>query len=381
MKKIIGIFTMVLLLVGCQEKYDFSSKFSTPTTLNAPSTITINVASTENILLRWSGGGAEVGQVIYEVLFDKVGGNFSNPAYRMLSDLGAEPQLTLTHALLNTIARKAGVAPGSTGSLIWTVTASKGGEVEMANISGQIAVTRGSGIDYTGNTLYMYGTASENAGAGGLEMRKAEDGLFVIYTQVPTDGNVYFKSSKTDADAFVCYADVDKKIKEGSGTFDVNANKINEIYRITVNLNTQKIELDTLSAIKAVWGTTFDVIGNFSYMGNGVLKAENCTVKFIMTSRPETNPPAWLIWTEERYYFVANVNGVDKCWGRRDGVSSERPSASESAAFYELVESTWSQWDHLWKMSASLDLKKCTITINTNKDGLMIHEFSNIQSL
>ena len=44
-------------------------------------------------------------------------------------------------------------------------------------------------------------------------------------------------------------------------------------------------------------------------------------------------------------------------------------------------ESTWSQWEHLWKMSASLDLKKCTITIHTNKDGLMYHEFSNIQPL
>jgi len=381
MKKILGIFTMVLLLVGCQEKYEFSTKFSTPTTLNAPAAVTINVASTENILFTWSGGGAEVGQVIYEVLFDKAGGDFSNPAYRILSDMGAEPQLTLTHALLNTIARKAGVAPGSTGPIIWTVSASKGGEVAVADISRQIEVTRGSGIDYTGNTLYMYGTASENAGAGGLDMRKAEDGLFVIYTRVATDGNIYFKSSKTETEAFVCYADADKKIQEGAGAYDVKANNTDEIYRIIVNLNTQKMELDAISGIKAIWGATYDVIGNFTYMGNGVLQAENSTVKFIMPTRPETNPPSWLTWTEERYYFIANVNGTDKCWGRRDGISAERPSATESPAFYELVESTWSQWEHLWKMSASLDLKKCTITIHTNKDGLMYHEFSNVQPL
>ena len=100
-----------------------------------------------------------------------------------------------------------------------------------------------------------------------------------------------------------------------------------------------------------------------------------------MASRPETNPPGWLNWIEERYYFIAKVNGTDKCWGLRDGVSAERPLGSETASFYELIETPWSQWDHLWKMSGSLDMKKCTITINTNKNGLMIHEFSNIQPL
>jgi len=41
----------------------------------------------------------------------------------------------------------------------------------------------------------------------------------------------------------------------------------------------------------------------------------------------------------------------------------------------------WSQWEHLWKMKGDLDSKRATITINTNKGNLMVHEFSNITSL
>lgn len=381
MNKILGSIFLILLLASCKEDYAFSTKFSTPTELNSPVAVSIDVTSTENVLLSWSGGGAEVGNVVYEVLFDKPGGDFTHPVYRCLSDLGAEAHLTLSHALLNTIARKAGVNPSSTGSVSWTVTASKGGEVAQANLSKQIAVTRGGGIDYTGNSLYIYGTSTENAGVGGLEMRKAADGIFVIYTRVPTGGSLYFKSSKTEEEAFECFADENFQIKEGKGAYAVKANATDEFYRMTVDLNTQSFSIDAISKVRAIWGATYDVIGNLVYTGNGVLKADDCAVRFIMPSRPETNPPTWCTWTEERYYFVAKVNGVDKCWGRKDGVSPERPVGTETADFYEISETAWSQWEHLWKMKGSLDMKKCSLTIDTNKNGLMVHEFSNIQSL
>lgn len=381
MKKIILIFTLALLVMSCSKKYEFSTQFTTPTALNSPASVAINVASTNNIELSWSGGGAESGVVIYEVLFDKEGGDFSVPVYRTFSDLGVESKLTLTHALLNTIARKAGISTANTGKVIWTLTASKGGEIRSSELVNQISVTRGEGIDYSGNTLYLYGTATENSGADGLEIRKATEGVFIIYTKLPVNGNIYFKSSKTDADAFVCYADLTGKIKEGTGVYDVTANIADEIYRITVDLNTQQISLDKITGIKAVWGATFDVIGNLTYKQNGIFEADNCVIKFISQERPETNPPSWLGWIEERYYFIANINGTDRCWGRKDGISPERPLGTESLSFYELEEFDWSQWDHLWKMKGSLDLTKCTITINANKEGLIVHEFSNVQPL
>lgn len=382
MKKIIWVIALALLAVSCTKEYEFSADFTVPTDLISADSVTINLTSPDNIMLSWTGGGAAQGYATYEVLFDKEGGDFSKPLYRTFSDLGVQPQLTLNNALLNTIARKAGIATSSTGKVIWTVTASKGGIVKGSNLTKTISVTRGAGIDYTGNTLYLYGTATENSGVGGLVMRNSSEGVFVIYTKAPIDGNIYFKSNTADANAFVCYTDqTSGKIKEGTGTYNVTANAAGEVYRITVDLNTQLMTIDKISNVRVLWGATYNVIGTLNYLGNGIFKADNCSIEFIEQSRPETNPPSWLSWVEERYYFIASINGTDMCWGRRDGVSAERPTGSETPAFYELVEFPWTQWDHLWKMSGSLDMKKCTITIDTDASGLMIHTFSNIQPL
>jgi len=139
--------------------------------------------------------------------------------------------------------------------------------------------------------------------------------------------------------------------------------------------------MDKIANIRALWGASYDVIGSFVYKQNGIFEADNSVIKFLDPSKPETNPPSWLGWIEERYYMIASVNGEDKCWGRRDAVSGERPLGTEPLSFYELEEFPWTQWDHLWKMKGSLDMTQCTITINTNKEGLMVHEFSNIVPL
>ena len=65
----------------------------------------------------------------------------------MPSDLGAGQTLTLSHATLNTIARKAGVAPNQSGSFIWTVRGSRGGVSKVFNGYETLNVTRGEGID------------------------------------------------------------------------------------------------------------------------------------------------------------------------------------------------------------------------------------------
>ena len=44
----------------------------------------------------------------------------------MKGNLGALPNLSVTQAVLNTIARNAGIMPEETGTIIWTVIASKG---------------------------------------------------------------------------------------------------------------------------------------------------------------------------------------------------------------------------------------------------------------
>ena len=379
MKRILYSLVLVIAVFGCKEDYDLNTNFSVPTELAQVAPVTIDVTSAENIELSWSGGGAEDGsQVIYEVLFDKEGGDFSNPLDTIYSDLGVNTTLTLTHFRLNAIARQSGIFPESTGNLIWTVLASKGGVVRTSNLIGNITVTRGEGIDNFPDQLFLYGGATENEGQGGLPFRKADDGVFVIYSKIPVSGEVYFKSS-TSGEAFSYYGLETGKLKEGDGTYAIEAN--DNPYRIIVDYNTLSVKKEVISEVRAMWGCNFEVIGNLEYVMNGQFKVENTPIVFVQQDRPETNPPGWLSWAEERYYFIVKVDGVDICWGRKDGVSTERPTGSETLDFYSIGEFAWSQWDHLWKMSGSLDRKTATITVDTNINGFMAHGFSDVASL
>lgn len=378
MKKILLICSVILMMMSCQEKYELNVDFSVPTELNSPASVQLDVSSSEPITLSWSGSGADDGGIVlYEVLFDKAGGDFSEPLATMKSDQGAMPVLSITHANINTIARKAGILPQETGDIIWTVYASKGGVVKKTEHVASIEVTRGEGIDNIPTELYLYGSATENGGQGGIQFRRVEDGVFQIYTKLSA-GELMFRSATTD-ESFSYYIDENSKLREGNATMAVAAS--NEVVRLTVNFSTMAMISDEIgSSVRCIWGANFNDIAVLNYTGNGKFSGEG-NIVFIDPSRPETNPPGWLGWTEERYYFIANVNGVDVCWGRHDTVSPERPVGGEPDSFYSLYEYPWSQWDHLWKMKGSLDYTNATITIDTNKDGLMVHTFTNVTSI
>ncbi len=368
----------LFLLGGCKKEYQLSTDFTVPEELISPAKVALDVTSADNIVLSWNGGGAHDGAyVLYEVVFVKKGGNLSNPVERIKSDFGANPRLTLTHATLNTIARKAGITPGETGEISWSVLTSKGGDVRATERRNDIEVTRGEGIDNMPDNLYLYGEGNESNGAQGSLFRKAADGIYIIYSKVAGNGELEIKG-KVGEEEFGYYLD-GTKLKEGEGVLNLTPNA--NPYRITVNFNTLSIKTEVISNVRCIWGASFDVIGQLSYIGDGKFVAPNSVIRFLDPSKPETNPPAWLGWIEERYYFIAVVDGVEKCWGRMDGVSSERPTGGEQLSFYEVGEYTWSQWEHLWKMKGDLDSKRATITINTNKENLMVHEFSNITSL
>ena len=375
MKKIFLVGAFLLSLVSCQEKYELNTAFSVPTALNGPSSLKLDVTAATPVVLSWTGGGAaDGGIVLYEVLFDKEGGDFSHPLAVMKSDLGAKSTLSLTHAAINTMARNAGIKPEATGSLQWMVKASKGGVVKSSEQVGHLTVTRGEGIDNIPTQLFLYGSGAETEGQA---FRTVEEGVFQIYAKL-NNGSVNFRSSTAD-DAFEYYIDGAGKLKEGDATTDVNASTT--LSRVTVDFNTMSMRVDAIgSQVRCIWGATFNNIAVLNYIGNGRFQGEGDII-FIDQSRPDTNPPSWLGWTEERYYFIANVNGAEMCWGRHDSVSPERPVGGEAPSFYALYEFGWSQWDHLWKMAGSLDYKHATITIETNKDNLFMHTFTNVRSI
>lgn len=375
MKKILLICSALLAMMSCQEDYELNTGFAVPSELVSPTSIQLDVTSSVPVVLSWNGGGADDGGIVlYEVLFDKADGDFSNPLAKMKSDQGAMPSLSVTHAAINTMARNAGIRPDETGTIQWTVNASKGGVVKRADKVASISVIRGEGIDNIPSELYLYGSATENNGQGGLPFRQVEEGVFQIYTKLSA-GKIALKSATT-GEAFGYYIDAASKLKEGNEEMDVTASS--EVVRLTVNFNTLAMTTDKIgTSVRCVWGATYGDIVVLDYTNNGKFVGAG-NIMFLDPSNPASNPPDWLGWVEERYYFLANVNGINTCWGRGDDVSAERPVGGEPASFYSLYEYTLSQWEHLWKMKGSLDMTHATVTIDTNADGLMIHTFTNV---
>lgn len=365
MKKIITILSaMLAVATACQKHYELNTDFAMPTSLSSPSSVTLDVTSSSTVQLAWTGGGAaDGGIVLYEVLFDKAGGNFSEPLTVMPSDLGAGQTLTLTHAALNTIARKAGVAPNQTGSFIWTVRGSKGGVSKTYDGYETLSVTRGEGIDNMPERLFVAGSAAKEAGQ---EFRVVEEGLYSIVTRLGA-GSLRFTSEK--GGGLVFHASEAGKLVEGEGDYSVAEAPATGLARITVNFNTLSLKIESVEAqLHAAWEATGVDFAVLEYEGDGVFSGEGEAV-FYGPGRDGT--PSWCSWVEERYSFFVEIDGVQKRWGSGFGGNSFTPDGTDS--FYYIYEFDKVDWDALWKMDHALDLKNVRLTVWTNKDNQFTH--------
>lgn len=368
MKKILTFFAAALAIAGCK-KYEFNTEFSMPKDLQSPSAeIALDVTSSKTVTLTWTGSAAaDGGLVLYNVVFDKEGGDFSNPLDVVPSDQGALPELTLTHSQLNILARKAGIKAGERGGLIWTVTGARGGVKKTTDLKGSIKVLRGEGIDNIPEKLFIGGSAAQEKGQ---EFRCESEGVFVITTLL-ANGNVKFTSEIGGGFGF--FIDENGKLKEGDGESAIEAPETG-LGRITVNFNTLQVSCDMIGQqVRCIWGANYNDIAVLEYVGNGEFVGDGDCV-FLGPGREGT--PDWCSWVEERYYFIAMVNGEETCWGHSfldNPGGAWTPDGSDK--FWEVAEHGWEQWNWLWKMDHAFDMKHVTYTISTNKDNRWVHSY------
>ncbi len=358
MKRILTFLAVALAMVGCK-KYELNNDFTVPDQLVSPSEeIMLDVTSGQTVTLSWKGGGAaDGGIVLYNVIFDKEGGDFSDPVDNLPSDLGAGTELTLSHSQLNILARKAGIKAGNKGSLIWTVTASRGGVVKKVDKSATIKLQRGEGIDNIPQQLYVFGSAAKEAGQ---QFRRVEDGLFVIYTKISA-GKIVMNST-ADNTGFVYSADENGKLVEGGDGYEVPSVPESGIARITVNFNTLGVKIEEISAqIEAVLEIEQHDGGNMAvldYAGNGVWSGEGDVV----LSQQSWGP-------EERYCFRVYVDGQIMRWGSNNG--GFLPDGTKE--YWYVYEAPWEWWNNVWKLNHDFDGQTVVFTVNTNDDGVWNH--------
>src|SRR5437588_863855 len=133
MKKIFLLGLVVILfaaaLNSCKKDVKTLNLGVQPVTaINAPAndtSIIIAPATGQSVVFKWTASASQ-DLVLYEVVFDKQGGDFSKPIYTVVSDgSGVQTQATVSQKTLNMIANSAGIAALASGPIKWTVVTSK----------------------------------------------------------------------------------------------------------------------------------------------------------------------------------------------------------------------------------------------------------------
>ena len=164
----IALFSAVLFATSCTEDMEYKdSKVSSVNQLYEPT-------DGKEVVLQSSASASlffEMESAKAEVLSDN-GGSLS--------------YATISHKTLNKVGAAAGLNSGETGTLVWTVMASRGLNSVMAKESKKLTITRLVGFEEIPAQLYLTGSATE----GGMDASKAvacaspEKDKFEVFTKL-----------------------------------------------------------------------------------------------------------------------------------------------------------------------------------------------------
>lgn len=140
--------------------------------------------------------------VLYDVIFAKADGDFSNPVAVVPSqNNGLQPYLTMSAKDLNKVAKSAGIGIGQSGDLKWTVQVSKGLYPVRYTETRTLTVQTMNSIDPLPAELKIYGPALESAENGlkelnmtvskGIDKVPASEGIFESFCKL-ADGQDFY---------------------------------------------------------------------------------------------------------------------------------------------------------------------------------------------
>jgi hypothetical protein len=358
MKKFIRMAGVMLLAVmaasSCKKDtrtLDLNlSPVGTLATPNDNADVKLDPTSAASVLFKWDAATTNDGGVIlYEVAFDKEGGDFSKPVYKVVSDgAGIQTQITLTHKDLNKIANAAGINASSTGKLKWTVIASKGTNAMLSTASRTLQLDRPAGFAESPTALYITGSATE----GGTDLSKAvklkmnEEGVFETYTSLKP--GEYFITDKNTEGGKKYYVE-NGVIKEGTTTVAVTGAE--KAYRLNFDFTSatfKSVEVQSIGLYMSAYGAE---IGTLNYIGNGVFEAPKLAVEFFQFS-----------WgRDERYKFIIHTAAGPEYVGSSN-VNNDAPAGKPASYFY-LVPVANTQWDNTYKFDPSADKKNVKVDV------------------
>ena len=298
--------------------------------------IPLQASASATVLFSWEPALAENGgMVLYEIAFDKVGGDFSNPVFMTASDNnGGTPSATITHKQLNQIAASMGIGSAETGSFQWTVFSSKGINPVKAEAARTITVTRLQGFADIPANVYITGDATEPGSdlSKAYIMKKVADGEFEIYTQL-TAGKTFKFVNATSGTPTEYSLSGDKIVSGGTSTVAQTG-----IYQYYLDFNIGSFTTRTINTVYWFLNWSQREI-ELPYVGNGAWAITNYTITGLSGSDN----------TDDRYKFRMESSDGETEW-RTLLPNDSKPTGN--IAYYYMQEMTdVAQWtnNQIWK--------------------------------
>ncbi|MWB95491.1 hypothetical protein GON26_14065 [Flavobacterium sp. GA093] len=358
MKNIYSKLVLILctvFLVSCDNDEMSHTNVSAVNALYSPANNKFyDLGAQSSAIFEWEGAKAEDnGVVLYDVVFDRENGDFSNPIYVMPSDgKGFQKTLNLSFTELNKIAGLAGIESETIGKLKWTVYSSKGLNVQKSSVSGIIEVQRPGGFP-TPDQLFITGTGSETGEtvANAQAFKKVGATTFEIYTKLQA-GSYKFITRKNGTPEVFYINEGDLK-QDGATTYTGES----KVYKISVDFSDGSTKMTEIQKIELWFPPMGEYLFEYTYSGGGIWKADNKTIVFRQES-----------WgRDERYKFkftVVNGTTTSEEWYGSVNGDNNRPDANTPASFWYMVPVTSDYWNNCFKFATAVDNSNVNAEIN-----------------
>ncbi|MFD2826765.1 SusE domain-containing protein [Leeuwenhoekiella polynyae] len=361
--KILVVFALFLGLVSCEDDDSLNiAEVSEVEALYSPeNNVFYNLGAQSAAIFEWQASkSADNGVVLYDVVFDEEGGDFSEPLYVTPSDgQGFSNKLNLSFTRLNEIATMAGIASESTGKLQWTVWSSKGLNVKQSSEIRTIEVERPAGFP-TPDELFLTGAASEGGEdlAAAMPFVKTGATTYEIYTKLKPGTYKMVTRNSGEPESF--YIDSESKLKkDGETTFSGTE----AVYRIRLDFSDGTTSMATIDKVELWFPPNGDYLFSLDYAGNGTWEALDKYIEF----KEET-------WgRDERYKFkftVTTESGTLEEWyGSVNVDNSQAPTLDTADSFYYMVpQSPGEDYNYTFKFRQEVDMANVDLKIYFNAD-------------
>lgn len=340
------------------------------------------IEEVSNLYFEWEKAQSEDNSVVYyDILFDKLDGDFSNPIYIYQADgNGLNTGATITKKGLNRIARLAGAKSGEEATVKWTVRSNRGMNFALGQESRTITLRRMEGIEDLdeGERMYIGGAGSEQGQRVKMIETKESTIYYEIYTKLEAGEPFYFYTRlQANSDRIISIKEDGESIEETAGgeTLAYTVDKAG-VYRIKLDFKAKKVSIEEINKV-AIRNSWTNVRGVFNYTEKGVWELMNYNVRLQKTD--------WGF--DERYKIEFTVDGKQEDWGQiQEKFFDNRPKL-DRAGYRDMAPTDNGQWNgNQFKFPEELcdknNLSKyfTDVIISMTAEKNYTHDFTNINT-